>query len=165
LRQSPRRHRVRSHIRHGFRVRSYVRGRGLSNPRVKRTVLEKDQDFLDTSYSPELREYTVLFQYGEGDKVTTETVKSHGHNVPEAILNADKDRKRKRERPTGVIAHNLIGDIVGKLAAWGTGGVKKALQTYQATREKSKIAEAERARQIRELQATRKAAEQYYREA
>lgn len=151
-RKSPRRHHVKNHTRKGKRVRDYYRGKGVKiNPFTKKKI---QKDFIaknELGYH-ELREYTVVWQYGTGKHVSTETVKVEAHSVPEAILHADKLRKRQSERPTGVIAHNLLGEIVGRLAAWGVGGIKKAIQTYKMVRAKARPGEKALEAKVREAE-------------
>lgn len=173
MRKSPCLHSVHSHVRSdGDRVRSYTRGRGqpLGRSYQTRTVLPKlehdgkyDDDKESFSKSHELRKYTVNLKYVDGSK---ETVKVEGHSPEESIHEAMKKvtPQHRQERPVEVTSRNLLGDIVGRLAAWGVGGAKKLVQTYKEVREKAKPGEIERAQRLAQLRQRRKKYEQYAKE-
>jgi DnaJ-class molecular chaperone len=92
------------------------------------------------SKSHELRQYTVNLKYADGSR---ETVKVEAHSPEESIhLGMLKvSPEHRQQRPTSVTSKNLIGEIVGKLGAWGIGGLKKTIKTYKETRRKSTLQE------------------------
>jgi hypothetical protein len=84
-RKSPKRHRVKSHVRDGHRVHSYMRGRGGKPGQIKKKIKKVKG----------LRLYTVELTYEDGKK---EIDKSVGYSVTEALLDAERNRKRKNVR-------------------------------------------------------------------
>ena len=114
-RKSPRRHAVKSHVRSGYRVSNYVRGKGVGtiSPFTSRRKLSKTH---------EARHYVVLFKYANG---TSEELKTIAKSPTEAMHEADELRVSSL-RPTQVIVKNQIGKIVKRL-----GGI--ALKTLKAT--------------------------------
>ena len=114
-RKSPVRHTVRSHIRLGNRVPSYVRGKGHHSTQTftQRRKLTK---------TDEARHYVVLFKYRDG---TSEQLKTIARSPTEAILETNELRVSNL-RPTEVVVKNQIGKIVKRL-----GGI--ALKTLKAT--------------------------------
>jgi DnaJ-class molecular chaperone len=107
------------------------------------------------SKSHELREYTVSLKYADGSK---ETVKVNAHSPEESIhLGMLKvSPEHRQQRPTSVTSKNLIGEIVGKLAAWGVGGLKKTVKTYKETRRKSTLQERAKKGDIAAIQELRR---------
>lgn len=137
-RKSPIRHKVSAHLRNRRPVHSYVRGNGLP-PRLfrHRRVLE----------GSDVRRYTVEFSYLNGE---TEIVKTTSSSPIEAMVEADELRKYQSLRPTKVVVKNLLGQIVGRLAAIGVGGVKRAVEEYRKVREKAKVGEEARKEELEE---------------
>jgi hypothetical protein len=171
-RKSPIRHRVSGHIREGHHIATYLRGHGgkAANPFLHRRVITSPSSFKEGiwcehegrikpdhcgecdgkesfSKSHEPRQYTVTLKYADGGK---ETVKTVAHSPEESLHFAMMKSSRRGERPVEVTSKNLLGDIVGRLAGWAVGGVKKAAATYRATREKAKVGEEARKEELEE---------------
>ena len=144
-RKTPVRHHVRQHQRKGRFVTAYLRGNGPPVTFIRKKTLSHE----DFSRSHEPRQYTVTAKYADGKK---EMVKTIAHSPEEAIHFGLLKMKRRDERPVEIVVKNLLGDIVGKIAAWGVGGLKKMAQTYKLTRAQSKAAEEAKAAEIKRLQ-------------
>lgn len=108
--KSPIRHRVKSHMRKGKRVQSYMRGHGASiqNRKTRKTKTSKPR---------ELRKYTVELTYEDGKK---ETDKSIGYSVTEALIDAKLNRKRKNVRVVkAVITNSELIDVMQEITSKG----------------------------------------------
>jgi hypothetical protein len=83
-RKSPRRHRVKTHIRDGHRVRAHYRGHSTPTGQTKRKIKKR-----------ELRHYTVELTYADGKKEIDHNL---AYSVTEALTDARLHRKRKSAR-------------------------------------------------------------------
>ena len=126
-RKSPIRHSVKAHVREGYRVSNYVRGKGS---RVEQTFTSR-RKILKTD---EARHYVVLFKYGDG---TSEELKTIARSPMEAVLEADELRVSSL-RPTQVIVKNQVGKILKKLGKEALKALRwTIIQTWKAGREAS----------------------------
>ena len=144
-RKSPRRHAVKSHIREGYRVSSYTRGKGTgSSPFTSRRKLDKPRSF------------TVNFTYsnriGDGESVVV-----IARNYGDALDEAYEERHDSREPIEIELVDPDIGKALKILAREGGNAVKiGAKYAYAAGKTVGKeavhaVAESYRRARIRRL--------------
>lgn len=124
-RKSPVRHRVKSHIRAGSRVTSYVRGKGrTANPFTRRRLLKKEGSTRES-----MEDYTITFYYSKGRK---ETIPLAARDADDALNLALQQRKMKQLKPIKIVVKDSVGAILGSIAGKVAGGVSTAIKAFRA---------------------------------
>ena len=114
-RKSPRRHSVKSHVRSGYRVSSYVRGQGKTIPTLTRRKIIK---------TGEPKPYTINFVYsrrkGDGESVIVIST-----SYEKALKEANEERVQKHRTPVEV---EIIDPNIGRMLHIVAEGAKTAVK-------------------------------------
>ena len=113
-RKSPRRHSVKSHVRNGYRVSSYVRGQGRTIPTlIRRKIIKTDEP----------KSYTINFQYSK-KKGDGESVVVIAKNYQDALDEAFEEKTDSRNP----ISIEVIDPDIGKALRIIGKGVGKGIK-------------------------------------
>ena len=148
-RKSPVKHKVKSHVREGKRVNSYVRGHGTqSKPYTKKRLVRHDGSSRKT-----MEDYKIIFYYSNKRK---ETVLVAARDSDDALNIALKRRKMKSLKPIKIMVIDSFGSVLGSVFGKVAGGIQSAAAAYRAERAKG-APEREVLKQVREMKESERA--------